>query len=357
VNAPVPNPVVPEKAVEATTISDADRDALHILPLAILPLANPALRRARLIKNGYLDAAVEMFNAPGCGSGQFGVPEISKILGLQKVPPDPDVDLLQKVAVLPSYDVYSLRILLRAAGIPINDSSLLNLSQAKIDSLSAYMATFTRPLVVEVFGEETNVEQFTDILSLFRNCSAEMVRERLAMMAARLGIPVSGIPKFLEDYADIFMSLSYYKQCLDQLLPHVQGFMISLTDMRANHQLRNDKSLMQTIDFTEQTINGTLANVTGRLESFDKSTMDMWRNLSAERFSKIEQLISSYHTVIGAVLCALSVKMNAWSRQFPTPGAAGPVRRAAFIMSDMRQGIERISSIEEARPVLSELNG
>jgi hypothetical protein len=32
------------------------------------------------------------------------------------------------------------------------------------------------------------------------------------------------------------------------------------------------------------------------------------------------------------------------------------VRRAAFIMSDMRQGIERIAAIEDARPVLAELN-
>jgi hypothetical protein len=354
-NARASRPTVAEKASEAE-VPDADRDALHILPLATLPIVNPVLRRARLVKNGRLDSAVEVFNSPGCGSGQFDVTEISKILGLQKAPPDPDVELLQQVAVLPSYDVYSLRILLRASGIAIADNSMLNLSPAKIESLSAYMATFTRPLVVEIFGENTNVAHFTDILSMFRNCSAETVRTRLATMANRLGIPVSGIPKFLEDYADIFMSLSYYKQCLDQLLPQVQGFMVSLADIRGNHQLRNDKNLMQTVDFTEQTINGTLANITGRLESFDKSTADMWRNLSAERFRKIEQLIISYHTVIGGVLCALSVKMNAWTRQFSTPGAAGPVRRAAFIMSDMRQGIERISAAEDTRPVLSELN-
>ncbi|HEX4303439.1 MAG TPA: hypothetical protein VHZ78_11645 [Rhizomicrobium sp.] len=338
-------------------IQDGDRDALHILPLATLPIAHPVLRRAKLVKNARLDAAIEIFNAPGCGSGQFDVPEISKLLGLQKTPPDPDVDLLQRVAVLPSYDVYSLRILLRACAIPIAaDNSVLSLSSAKIESLSAYMATFTRPLVEEIFGAETNVAHFTDILGMFRDCSAQTVLARLATMAQKLGIPVPGIPKFLEDYADIFMSLSYYKQCLDQLLPQVQAFMISLADIRSNHQLRNDTNLMKTVDFTEATINGTLANITGRLESFDKSTADMWRNLSAERFRKIEQLILGYHTVIGGVLCALSVKMNAWTRQFPAPGAAGPVRRAAFIMSDMRQGIDRISAIEDTRPVLSELN-
>ena len=43
----------------------------------------------------------------------------------------------------------------------------------------------------------------------------------------------------------------------------------------------------------------------------------MWRDLTAERFRKIEALISRYHTSIGGVLCALSVKMSAWTSQFP----------------------------------------
>ncbi len=353
-NAPVAGPI--RQSAEPIEISDDDRDALHVLPLAALPIQHLALRRARLVKNSRLDSAIEMFKMPGAGSGQFDVTEIAKILELQKSPPDPDVELLQRVAVLPSYDVYSLRILMRANSITISDGSVLSLSPAKIESLSAYMATFTRPLVEEIFGETTDGKQFTDILSMFRDCSAETVRERLATMADRLGIPVSGIPNFLEDYADIFMSLSYYRQCLDQLLPLVENFVTSLADIRGNHQLHNDANLMTSIDFTEQTINGTLANITGRLESFDKSTADMWRNLSAERFRKIEQLITSYHTTIGGVLCALSVKLNAWAYQFPTLASAGPVRRAAFIMSDMRQGIERISAIEETRPVLAELN-
>ena len=349
-NAPVP------VLAGAADISDADRDALHVLPLAAVPVAHPTLRRRRLIKNTRLDAVVELFNMPGSGSGQFEVAEIGKQLGLQATPAHPDLVLLNRLAELPSYDVYSLRILLRDMNIAIMDESALHLSPAKIESLSTYMATFTRPLVAEIFGENTDVGDFTNLVSMFRNCSAEQVRQRLATIASKLGIPVPGIPKFLEDYADIFMSLSYYKQCLDQLLPGVQSFLATLTDIRANHQLRSDVNLMKTCDFTENIINGTLANITGRLESFNKSTADMWRNLSAERFRRIEQLILGYHTVIGGVLCALSVKTNAWVRQFPRPDAAGPVRRAAFIMSDMRQGIDRISAIEEARPMLSELN-
>ena len=103
------------------------------------------------------------------------------------------------------------------------------------------MAHFTRPLVAEIFGMDTEgATNFRDILGLFRAENAEAVRDRLATMAERLGIPIETIPKFLEDYGDIFMSLSYYRQCLDQILPQVQSFMDGIAMVRANRQLSQD---------------------------------------------------------------------------------------------------------------------
>jgi len=40
------------------------------------------------------------------------------------------------------------------------------------------------------------------------------------------------------------------------------------------------------------------------------------------------------------VLCALSVKMNAWSSRFPHRQVGGPMKWADFISTDMRQGLE-----------------
>jgi hypothetical protein len=340
---------------DVVEIEDADRDALHILPIAILPVQRTALRRARMVKNPQLDTMVEFFHMAEGGSGQTTVNAAGKMLGLTDTPQDPDLALLRKVSNLPSFDVYSLRILLRSSGIAISDSSSLKLSGTKIASLSVYMSTFTKPLVAEIFGDDVRVDAFTDIVSLMRNCPASTMRIRLAMMADKLGIGVPAIPNFLEDYADIFMSLSYYRQCLDQILPPIQNFLECTGDIRANYQLRHDINLMRTVDFVEQTVNALTANVTGQLESFERSTNDMWHELTAERFRRIEALIKSYHTYIGGVLCALSVKMNAWKRLFPEPGAGGPMRRAEFIMSEMRQGIDRIRSIESSVPMLAEL--
>jgi hypothetical protein len=125
--------------------------------------------------------------------------------------------------------------------------------------------------------------------------------------------------------------------------------------VRASHQLAHDRSLMEAVATTEATINGTMSSVTGKIESFERSTNDMWRDLSAERYRKIEALVSRYHTTIGGALCALSVKLGAWTSQFPnTSGGVG--RRAAFIMSDMRQGIEHLRAPNDDAPMLAALN-
>ena len=340
---------------EADVILDEDRDSLHTIPIVILPLKTNVFRRARMVKNSRLESAIEFFSGNGCGRGQIDVSNVGKFLGLEQIPPHPDVQLLHTVSTLPSFDVYSLRILLRAKGISIADSSALMLSAGKIASLSTYMANFTRPLVAVVFVRDSKGSQFKDIVGLFRAYNADEVRERLARMGSRLGIPVDSIPKFLEDYADIFMSLSYYRQCLDHPLPQVQNFMEGIAMVRSSHQLTHDRSLMEAVAMTEATINGTMSSVTGKIESFERSTNDMWRDLTAEKYRKIEALVSRYHTTIGGALCALSVKMAAWTTQFPnTTGGVG--RRAAFIMSDMRQGIEHLKAPTDDAPLLAALN-
>src|SRR5689334_16560713 len=91
-------------------ITEQEGDALHILPIAILPVQHRALKRARLIKNARLDAMIELFNGAAMGSGQITVNGAAKLLALKTE--DEDIKLLRKVMDLTSYDVYSLRILL-----------------------------------------------------------------------------------------------------------------------------------------------------------------------------------------------------------------------------------------------------
>jgi len=167
------------------------------------------------------------------------------------------------------------------------------------------------------------------------------------MMAERLEIDVMEIPAFLEDYGDIFLSLSYYRHCLDRLEPHLENFLESLDILRKNWQVRNDYTLMRTCEDIEKTLNTLTTTIAGRFDNFDRQTKAMWDQISATRFRQVKEMIRSYHTLIGGILCALTVKMNAWVRHFPKSNAGGPVRRGEFIMSEMRQGIETMRKLEQ----------
>ena len=219
-----------------------------------------------------------------------------------------------------------MRILLRENSIPFTDASALQLSPTKIAELTSYMVKFTNPLVREIFGTENEkVENFGDILALFRSPDVKSSLAKLQNMADTLGIQILEIPIFLENYGDVFLSLSYFRQCLDRITPAIQAFLASLSDITNNYQFRQDANLIRTCKTMEATIKERVAAITGRFENFDRSSEDLWKNLSADRFRHVEQQIRSYHTAIGGTLCALSVKMDAWLKNFPDPSVGGPL--------------------------------
>ncbi|CCG08448.1 hypothetical protein [Pararhodospirillum photometricum] len=338
-------------------IEDSDMDSLFALPLDIIPLETPALRRARMIKNARLRSVIEMFGDIETGSGQIEIRDLPKLFGWDpEQGVHPDMIMLSKLGALESYDVYSLRILLREAGIPISNQEALKLSEEKSQQLTSYMTKFTYPLIMQIYGDDNLViNSFDDVVKLFRDPDIKKAKQRLQQMADKLGITIQEVPKFLEDYGDIFLSLSYYRNCLDLLAPLLENFISSMYQLRNNYQLRQDPNLLNTLSMMESTMNELSAGITGRFENFDRSTKSMWDDLTAERFHKVKALIEAYHTTIGGVLCGLTVKMNAWIRLFPKQNSGGPIKRAEFIMSEMRQGLDNIKRIEDSAPMLAAL--
>ena len=337
--------------------SEDENDSLHILPLRIIPLETQALKSAKLVKNFHLQSVVELFNEKETGSGQVPIDELDGVLGWDKSVDVPDRTVLRKLGSLPSYDVYSLRIMLRRHGIAVNDYNDLKLSAKKNDELREYMKVFTQPLIREIYGDhDVDVENTNDLVDLFRDPDVSKARERLRTMADKLEITVDEVPNFLADYGDIFLSLSFFRQCLDRVTPTLTNFMQSMDTIRSNWQMRNDTRLIQTCLDVESRINELTAMITGRFESFDRSSKEMWDNISAERFRKVEALIKNHHTSTAAVLCGLSIKMRSWQRQFPNAESTGPIKLAEFITAEMRQGIESIRKIDATDPMLAELD-
>jgi hypothetical protein len=339
-------------------LRDSDRDSMHILPLSILPIQTPALRRARLIKNAQLQGVVEIFDDIKTGSGQMDIESLAIQFEWPKSPLHPDLVLLRQLGLMPSYDVYSLRVLLRDNDIPIKDLSALQLSEAKKKELTEYMTMFTRPLIAEIYGNQgMGIENFEQVMALFRNPDVKKAHAQLQLMSEKLDVELMEIPKFLEDYGDVLLSLSYYRQCLDDIEPIISTFLDCLTELQQNYQLKTDVNFVNTSKMMSETINGLMVAITGHFENFDISTKDMWNDISAERFRAVEKVIRSYHTTIGGVLCALSVKMNAWHKIFPREDVGGPIKRSDFIMSEMRQGIDNIQMIEGQALMMSEIFG
>ena len=336
------------------TIADADRDALHILPLGFIPLQTPALARARMIKNSSLESVVELFSDAGTGSGQIDIENVPREFGWNAAEPHPDQIVLIKLGLLPSFDVYSLRILLRRHGIAVNEAASLKLSEAKNAELTGYMKSFTRPLIARVYGGDAiDVDRFEQLVALFQDPDGRKAIARLKMLAAKLEIPILQVPQFLEEYGDVFLSLSYYRAAFDQLSPGIEDLRRTLKEISKHHQLRQDEKIMKTCKLVYASLTGGLNNVRVRLLQFDQSTQDFWSNVSAERFRAVRRLITESHATIGGILCALTVKMDAWTQKFRLADAGGPVRRADFIVNEMRRGIEKLRHLEAAGQTLA----
>lgn len=334
-------------------IDDFDRDSLHTLALAMIPFKSPSLRKARLIKNRRLETMIEVFKSDTGGSGQMEVEVAAKEFGWDMGGDAADLVILRKLAQLPSYDVYSLRVSLRHLGIEVDDVAALKLSDAKVNELTKYMKSFTHPLIMGIYGaDDLEIKDFHDVIRMFAHPDQDKAREKLAVMADRLEVDVDELPAFLEDFGDIFLSLSYYRQALDQIEPIIRDVLASIRDIQRNQQMSSDPVLMKTCRVVQATISRLMISVSQRLDQFDRITEDMWKHINAERFRKVVELVRSYQTVIGGILCALSIKMESWVKLFPTPKTGGPMRRAEFIMSEMRQGMENIEDLEENAPRL-----
>jgi hypothetical protein len=276
----------------ADELNDTDCDSLYILPLAIIPLRTPALRRARMIKNVRLDSAVELFEDAKAGSGQIEVEDLPREFGWCEWPSQPDLVVLRKLALLPSFDVYSLRVLLRQHDIPVNDYASLRLSKAKNQELTSYMLAFTRPLIINIYGDsDVSIQSFEDTVALFREPDVRKALEKLRMMAARLELRLEDIPTFLEDCGDIFLSLSYYRHCLEHVQPLVGSFLEQLEDLRNSWPAQREPNVQAACRMIQETLDATMLAINGRFESFDRSTRDLWVHGSAARFRELERLI------------------------------------------------------------------
>lgn len=325
------------------------RDSLHILPLCMIPIRTPALRRASLIKNNRLETAVELFRGEGSGSGQIYIRELMDYFSdIDEETLGPDVTAIRRIDKMTSFDVYSCRISLRSLGIEINDQEYLKLSEERQAQLSERMRDFTRPLILQVFGADlAGKDAGTDLIGLLRNPDRGEAMRRLNLLADELQVPYTEIPRFIEDYGDIFLSLAYFRDCLDHVVPVLDEFLEWLDEVRGLWMVKNDRPKEKIIRQIEADFSDISGSITGRFESFDRKTKDFWSNVSANQFREVRDYITSHHTTVGGVLCGLTLKMDSWRGRFSKLSPGSPQARLEYIIGEILPGLDQIKRLEE----------
>ena len=330
-----------------------DKDSLHILPLSSVPLRTPGLRKARLIKNTRLQGVVELFGDHQMGSGQIYPTELRKVFQFDQGN-ESDIEIVRALGKLASYDVYSLRLQLRRMGLAVDDQDSLRLSPEKVKQLSDYMRVFTSPIMAVIFGvRDHRKKEYQDLLGVFDEADNSVTRRRMQMLACKLEIDVNDFPLMLEEVGDIYLSLAYYQHCLNQNLPALSDFTKSIRALRRHPQFRDNYRFHQTCDLMEEKLKIVSAEVKNILDVFQARTCEMWEKPSKREFGRMLKLVRDYQATIGGALCAITVKMNAWREAFNSEYEdadehSSPLRRADFIMTDMRHGMDAIDHIKYA---------
>ncbi len=324
------------------------QDALHILPLRIIPLETPGLRRLRLIKNVRLDTVIELYKDQSHKSAQVPLETLHSVFQSYGEQLRKDMPILQNLATVPSFDVYTLRLAMRQLKLPVDEKKDLQLSEGKRRELTEHMKAFTHPLIQQIYGgTDVEVNDVSDILRLIANPNREDALKNLRAMSQKLNVPLTEIPRFLEDYGDTYLSLAYFKSCLDTVVPQVQGFLDWIKPLEENQMIKHDRLSKQMLDKVKDSLSGVIISLTGRFESFNRKSADFWKDINANSFAQMKDLVFSNHRSMGGVLCGLAVKMQLWRERFPTAGG-GPNKRLEFVRSEIVPGMQLIDELEAA---------
>jgi hypothetical protein len=322
-------------------------DSLHTLPLEIMPVLTPGLKKALMIKNAPLNSVVELFKDSSTGSGQVTPEELPGFIHGHDETLQQDIQMLERLARLESFDVYSLRMQLRESGIGFENYDALQLSPTKRAELTEYMKTFTRPLIQRIYGgEQTEITDVSQIITMVAQPNRERAISELKKLASELGVELIEVPAFLERYGDVFLSLSYFRSCLDAIMEDIPLLLEWMNQARENQQVRSDRNSARVMDEVEESFNQISTSIVGRFEVFDQRSHAFWSDINANSFRVFQDLVKSHHVSIGAVLCGLAVKTGIWKDRFPTR-EGGPLKRVEFVRSEIFPGLARILKIEQ----------
>src|SRR3990172_8262500 len=299
------------RVVKKTNI---DKDAIYTLPFFSVPFANNTLKGSRLKKNVRMETTVEIYNDALTGSLQVNPNTITDSM---EVTPR-DQDIINSLAGLQSFDVYSLRANLKRLGVEMTDADALELSDDMKEKLAAHSLGFIRPLIEKIFGHGVADLNRHDVLqNIFRDPDIVRVKENLRVMSSKTGIPLADIPRFFEEYSDVFLSVAYYRYSFENVSNDIDRFLSWVLEARSHRDMVSSLKTIAQCRQAEATLRFLSNSIRERLRLFQTGFEMFWTDINRNSFRILRKQIEENHTSMGAALCGLVVKINSWKKEFP----------------------------------------
>ena len=293
-----------------------------------------------------METRIELYREAGMGSGQVTIEELPDFMTATDDLLHHDIPMLNSVGEMESFDPYSLRRGLRAAGIAVDNLEAFTLSDPKKRELQPYMRNLTRPLLQHVFGASTIELTDPEILrDRLLNSNSATVLQRINALALALGSTRDDLPDLLEDYGDVFLSLGFYKQQLAEIGPRITLLQIWVDEACQVPHIRKDPMMGPALHKTERVLGALQQSLERRFKNFEAKTKIRWERVTVGTFNQVRALITDHQASLAAVLCGLTVKVFEWESRFPGGGGSFE-RRADFVLSDLQSGLDRLTAIE-----------
>jgi hypothetical protein len=163
----------------------------------------------------------------------------------------------------------------------------------------------------------------------------------LDVVAANLEISVKELPNYLQEFGELFLSVSYFESIFREYNPKLDQFLLWAEDGVKNSNLRNDPNAQRELTQTEKKFRELKENLEARFRLLGNITQIDWQDLGASEFKKIQREISSQQANLAIGLCGLAVKMIEWECQFPSAGGS-PQQCLEFLSAEANTGLDNL---------------
>jgi hypothetical protein len=313
-------------------------ESYFVLPLSALPLVTPALSSAQMVKNVRLDGVLQLYAHEGGGRGNIRLKDLPLYLDSAGVS-EQDLALLDRVASLPSYDPYSLRLTDIAKIMPPR-SPLLALSPGDTQRAQTYhMDAYKLPLLQFIYGDSAReVAMQPDKVDVL----GKLTREKLENLAQRLEIPVHEVPQFLQEYSDLFLSAAHYEASAADLESMAAAVTPSVEALSSAPPDGVMATVREATDRFLHFIKVMMEDIKVLIENIKAECQALWHRMERAGWDGMKARVHKVQPLFGAAICALAVKLRGWLEQFQTQDAGSLASRSACLMQDMIPGLSRV---------------